>query len=84
MRYIAWDWDPDPDDNTYITDFAYLLREGDEVRCEYDRFIMGLFSRGDWLHLLLDVGFQAFAIPFIHSTDEHGSGEVFMGIKSPQ
>jgi SAM-dependent methyltransferase len=81
MRYLAWDWDPDPNDTTYITDFAYLLREGDKVRCEYDRFIMGLFGRDDWLRLITEVGFQASAIPFKHSTDEHWSGEVFLATK---
>ncbi len=81
MRYLAWDWDPDPADNTYITDFAYLFREGDKVRCEYDRFIMGLFGRDDWLRLITEVGFQARSIPFEHSTNEHYSGEVFLGIK---
>ena len=80
MRYLAWDWDPDPTDTTYITDFAYLLREGDKVRCEYDRFIMGLFGREDWLRLITDVGFQASTVPFKHSKSEQGS-EDFLGIK---
>lgn len=59
MRYLEWDWDPDPTDATYITDFAYLLRdERGEVRCEYDRHILGLFRCEDWLRLITDVGFQ--------------------------
>ena len=82
LRYLAWDWDPDPADNTYITDFAYLLREGDSVRCEYDRFIMGLFGRNDWLSLIMKAGFQARSVPFVHSADEHWSGEVFLGNRS--
>lgn len=59
LRYLLWEWDPNPSDNTYITDFAYLIREGDEVRCEYDRMIMGLFSRELWSRLITEVGFQA-------------------------
>jgi SAM-dependent methyltransferase len=27
LRYLEWDWDPDPSDTTYVSDFAYLLRE---------------------------------------------------------
>ena len=59
LRYLEWEWDPDPSDNTYIADFAYLIREGDRIRCEYDRMIMGLFSREVWLRLINEVGFQA-------------------------
>lgn len=80
IRYLAWDWDPDPADTTYITDFAYLLREGDNVRCEYDRMIMGLFGREDWLHLITDIGFQASSVPSKQRDRESGS-EVFLGIK---
>ena len=80
MRYLAWDWDPNPTDTTYITDFAYLIREGDKVRCEYDRMIMGLFSHKDWLSLITEVGFQARSVPFKHSKSELSS-EDFLGIK---
>jgi hypothetical protein len=34
MRYLEWDYDPDPSDTIYTCDFAYMLREGDEVRVE--------------------------------------------------
>jgi len=84
LRYLAWDWDPDPADNTYITDFAYLFREGDNVRCEYDRFIVGIFGRDDWLRLISEVGFQAHSIPFEHPTNAHWSGEVFLGMRPVQ
>lgn len=80
MRYLAWVWDPDPADTTYITDFAYLLREGDNVRCEYERMTMGLFSREDWLRLITDIGFQARSVPFKQRDQESGS-EDFLGIK---
>jgi SAM-dependent methyltransferase len=32
LRYLEWDWDPDPSDEVYFSEFAYLLREGDDVR----------------------------------------------------
>lgn len=83
MRYLAWDRDPDPTDTTYVTDFAYLFHEGDEVRCEYDRHICGLFGREDWLRLIADAGFRARCIPFEHSRIEPGSSVLFLGIKPP-
>ena len=81
MRYLEWDWDPDPTDTTYITDFAYLLRdETGEVRCEYARHILGLFRCEDWLRLITDVGFQA---RIIQPQDRESESEtpVFLGIR---
>ena len=57
MRYLEWTWDPDPADTEYIMDFAYLMREKDKVRCEYDRMAMGLFSKNEWLLLMKNAGF---------------------------
>ncbi len=59
LRYLEWTYDPDPDDTTYVADFAYLLREADgSMRIEHDRHVEGLFSREVWLRLLREVGFQ--------------------------
>jgi hypothetical protein len=81
LRYLAWTWDPDPNDITYITDFAYLLREGSQdVRCVYDRHRLGLFRRDDWLQWLLDAGFQAQTVPFNHS-DVKVTMDLFIGTK---
>lgn len=83
LRYLEWSWDPDPDDSTYVVDFAYLLREGkSKVRCEYDRHICGIFGREPWIRIISEVGFQARALPFEHSELEPGSCEVFLGIRS--
>jgi SAM-dependent methyltransferase len=82
LRYLEWTWDPDPDDTTYVVDYAYLLREGDgSVRVESDRHTEGLFTRGDWLRILADVGFRPHVIPFDHSELEPGTLEVFVGTK---
>jgi SAM-dependent methyltransferase len=60
LRYLEWTWDPDPSDHTYITDFAYLLRDGEgQVRVEQDRHVCGVFSRPTWLRLLEEAGFRA-------------------------
>jgi hypothetical protein len=83
LRYLEWEWDPDPSDSTYVCDFAYLLREADGgIRCEYDRHVFGLFAREVWLQILRDVGFDPQSIPFEHSELESGSCEVFLGFKA--
>jgi len=82
MRYLEWTWDPDPDDTTYLVDFAYLLKdENGTLHCEYDRHILGLFPRQTWLRLLAETGFQPRSIPFDHSQSEPGACEIFLGIK---
>jgi hypothetical protein len=82
MRYLEWNWDPDPDDTTFIADFAYLLRQPDgSIRCEHDRHTLGLFPRADWLRLLEETGFTAHVRPFDHSEVEPGMTEIFIGVK---
>ena len=64
MRWVERRWDPDPDDTSYIVDYAYLLRETDgSVHAEHDRHIEGLFPRADWLRWLKDAGFQPAVLP---------------------
>jgi SAM-dependent methyltransferase len=62
LRYLEWTWDPDPDDTRYVADFAYLLREEDDVRVVHDRHVVGLFPRDTWLRLLDEVGYRAEAV----------------------
>jgi SAM-dependent methyltransferase len=79
LRYLEWCYDPDPDDTTYTTDFAYLLREADgAMRVEHDRHIDGLFTRDEWLTVIRDVGFEPSAVPFEHSEVDRPM-EVFIG-----
>lgn len=79
LRYLEWVWDPNPDDTTYVADYAFVLREPDGgVRVEHDRHVEGLFSRATWLRLLHETGFEhARSVPFDHSELEPGSHEVF-------
>ncbi len=69
LRYLEWTWDPDPDDTTYVTEFAFLLREGDEVRVDHDRHLCGVFPRARWLELLTEEGFEAEARPGFFETE---------------
>jgi SAM-dependent methyltransferase len=60
FRYLAWIWDPDPADTTYIVDYAFLLREASgEVRAVHDRHVEGLFSRAAWLEAFDVAGLAA-------------------------
>ena len=60
LRYMDWTYDPDATDSTYITEYVYVLHEdGAPTRVEYDRHVLGLFARSEWLRLLSEAGFQA-------------------------
>jgi SAM-dependent methyltransferase len=76
--YLYWIWDPDPSDSTYVCDFAYMLREGTEIRVEHDQHVFGLFAREQWLDLIREVGFEPRCVPFIHR-EIKGEGDVFLG-----
>jgi SAM-dependent methyltransferase len=81
LRYLEWTFDPDPSDNTYLTDYAYLLHtNGEPPRTLFDRHEMGLFGAADWLRLLADVGFRAETRPFFHSEVERPL-HVFVGVR---
>ncbi len=81
LRYLEWTWDPDPDDSSYLVDFAYLLHDDTgELRVESDRHQLGVFPRGDWLRLIAGAGFAPRAIPFEHSAVGHGH-EIYLGLR---
>jgi SAM-dependent methyltransferase len=83
MRYLEWIWDPDPSDDNYLADYAYLLRdEAGELRVETDRHRLGLFRRSEWLDALRETGFEPSAIPFHHAEFEPGVTGVFLGVRS--
>ena len=68
LRYLEWCWDPRPDDDTYVVDYAFLLREKNgEVRAVHERHIEGLFSRERWL-----AWFAAAGIPATSALDQWG------------
>jgi len=63
LRFLQWVFDPDPNDNTYLVDFAILLRntKGD-ARVVHDRHVLGLFPRSRWLRLLREIGMKAVVV----------------------
>ena len=59
LRYLKWIWDPDPDDHTFVVDFAFMLRDGTgTVRVIHDRHIEGLFPRAVWDEIFTGAGFE--------------------------
>ena len=63
LRCLEWHWDPDPADEKYVVEFAFLLRDGDSIRAVHDRHLQGLFSRADWIRLLEAAGFRTEELP---------------------
>lgn len=63
LRYLEWNFDPDPTDNTYVMAFAYLFREADgRLWADSEQHLAGLFGRQVWLDVLSEVGFTAQAV----------------------
>lgn len=75
LRYLEWEWDPDPSDTELVSNFAYLLRHEDGS-CEvvYDRHRWGLFTRKTWTDLLAGLGFQVEIV-----LDEEEGRDIFVG-----
>lgn len=64
LRYLEWRWDPDPADDTYLVDYAYLLRAADgTVTAASDRHLEGLFSRNRWLGWFAEAGLATRSAP---------------------
>lgn len=81
LRYLEWTWDPDPEDATYLVDYAFLLREADgTTRVVHDRHVEGLFAVDDWLGVFEAVGFRPRALRTRYS-DEPVERVVFVGLK---
>jgi SAM-dependent methyltransferase len=81
LRYLQWVWDPDLNDSTYIMDMVYLMKNGDNIDCRYDRHIMGLFSNDKWLKLIGDAGFTVGTAEYQLDEDPPVELRVFLGIK---
>jgi trans-aconitate methyltransferase len=79
LRYLEWTWDPDPDDETFLADYAYLLRDAKgEVEVKHDRHTCGVFPRSTWMRLIEDAGFRAERRDGIEN--ETGP-DIFIGVK---
>jgi hypothetical protein len=76
LRYLEWRWDPDRADDTYLVDYAFILRQGDgTVKVAHDRHEEGLFSRNQWLRWFAETGLTATS-----ALDSSGR-EIFIGTR---
>ncbi|MFB3905095.1 MAG: trans-aconitate 2-methyltransferase [Acidobacteriota bacterium] len=76
IRYLEWMIDPDPDDHRYDVHYAMIIREnGKPVRYEHDYHSLGLFSRGEWIFIMSDVGFKPKVL-----CDAEGR-DIFVGVR---
>lgn len=70
VRALEWRWDPDPEDETFEVDFAFLVRRPDgSTEVHHDRHTHGLFSRQTWLSLLREAGFTPVPIEEMFEMD---------------
>ena len=83
LRYLEWTWDPDPDDTSYVVDYALVLRDEEgAVRVRHDRHLEGLFAERTWLSFLEAAGFRARAVSR-PDPDESGGTPVLVGVRPP-
>jgi SAM-dependent methyltransferase len=79
LRYMEWTLDPDPDDTTFETLYAIIMREANgESRVVLDKHIEGLFSEREWIDALCKVGLT---VRFAH---DKWNRHVFVGAKEPR
>ena len=79
VRFLEWDWDPDPDDTWRLTEYAFLLRNVDgSIEVVHETHRTGLFSRDVWLRLLAEVGFEPEAVTE-ETTEDRPPRELFIG-----
>ena len=76
LRAVAWSWDPDPADDTFVTEYAFLLRDGSSVKVVHDRHVEGLFTTATWQRVLTSVGYRVDT--FARPLDDGGSDQVFI------
>jgi hypothetical protein len=81
LRCLEWSWDPDPRDDSYAVEFAFLLREGTTMRAVHDHHVEGLFTSQTWLSLLEQAGFRAqlLARPLGDESDQGFFDQMFLG-----
>lgn len=76
LACLDWSWDPDPTDDTFRTEFAFLLRDGESVRAVHDTHVEGLFSRATWLGVLESAGYRVETLP--RPFDDEMTDEMFL------
>jgi SAM-dependent methyltransferase len=78
LRYLEWNFDPDPSDTTFEVHFVYMLRDArGRVRTRQDVHRFGLFPKATWLRVMREAGFKARCVD-----DPVLRRDVFVGVKN--
>lgn len=80
VRYMEWTWDPDPTDDTVLTEYVFLLRSPDGIRSVHETHETGIFSIPTWTRLLGEAGFVPEAVREL-TTEERSPRVMFVGVK---
>lgn len=78
LRCLDYTYDPDPSDTSYTVDYAFLLRDGNQVRAVHDRHLEGLFPRATWIQVLEQAGFEVSVAHRTVDEDEPYTDEFFV------
>jgi len=76
---LMWDWDPDPTDDTFITEYIFVMRDGVDVQSVHDRHVSGMFTLATWRRILESEGFEMELMDRPISEDEND--QVFLCTK---
>jgi SAM-dependent methyltransferase len=78
IRYLQWTHPLEG--TTCEVTYAFVLKEGTDIRVELDRHTVGVFPRATWLELIERAGLEPRTVPYVHSEVERDH-EMFVGIK---
>ena len=82
LRFMDWNYDPDPKDTTCISDYMYIVRKNNRtIHTIHDHFPMGLFSKKQWSDTMKKNGFTIKFIPLTHKDVEFGRWQGILGKK---
>jgi SAM-dependent methyltransferase len=81
VRYLEWTYDPDPTDTWALTEYVFVLRDGEGVRTVHETHRTGLFGRATWLALLTEVGFADVRVVREQTTEDRDPRELFLGLR---
>jgi len=72
LRCVEWIWDPDPADDTYMAEYAFLLRDQTDVKAVHDRHVEGVFALATWIEILTGAGYRVELVdrPFDDTTTD--------------
>jgi SAM-dependent methyltransferase len=79
LRYVEWIRADPSDSCRHVVDFAYLIRDGEQVRVEQDRHVCGLFPQETWLRRINAAGFEV--EPVEPSFEDEPAGQVIFACR---